>query len=528
MNKNNFYVAFSVHVYPYAHIQGSDNLDVTDRYGDLHVYWKDTGRMESLYHITYNQLYETYRHYSNGCEISLIPITPKGNYLDPRYCSFLWEHMNCIIDWLFTYVHGDYVVLDKQQNDSKLLSHTEYLGDKHSNTIRDHRSLLITDYDYGRHLYIGGLTATQLHDHYEELQTLSLTYDDWCEKRKNFVQFITTIINTMDCWKYTSFDEFHKNIWDYYCNQLDRTTIAHEILDGENKDRSLSQDIVIQKYDENPVIFKNNVDELVDEVNHNYDLLQANLKTTGFELKKITKDESPSEMDELMNTCEYLRKNIAVSFVKMPETRGDYKITLCNINDPSGIIYKCPDEITVKSVRENLKPESKGSRFYKLFSTVKDMYTDLKCEYIPATDIMGYISSEYNRTVMCSAQLPVATRQIKSDLFKIVLNAFPVTYNGKDDLEFTITLYHVNTGVVYIIILPGQLFTASQVLEYTKSLQDYRDMIHDPIRSQKTKIFETRILDLLRTASEDFNMNDVMELIYGAYAISVNHRIKNW
>lgn len=525
MNKDNFYVAFSMDV-------TDTKVPMEERYGDLHVYWKDTGRMESLFHITYNQLCETYRYYNidgNRDNISLIPSTIDGDYACPWINSFLWNHMDDILDSLKIYICEHYGVVATQTNeDYGLVSYIDYLGNTIDgcikSCIRRHHSLVFRESD--RCVYIGGLTATQLYDNCVKYKKMS-SEDDYKKYAKPFATFIALAMRGMQYWKSMSISMIGETVWNYYCQHVDRSGVAHDIL-SQNNDRSLSHDILRKEYDDNPCVFKDNINALVDEVNHKYDSLYTKLNTLGFEPKDNTTDEKPSEMDELMSTFEYLRKNIAVSFVKMPETRGDYKITLCNINDPSGIIYKCPDEITVKSVRENLKPESKGSRFYKLFSTVKDMYTDLKCEYIPATDIMGYISSEYNRTVRCSAQLPVATRQIKSDLFKMVLNAFPVTYNGKDDLEFTITLYHMNTGVVYIIILPGQLFTASQVLEYTKSLQDYRDMIHDPIRSQKTKIFETRILDLLRTASEDFNMTDVMELIYGAYAISVNHRIKNW
>lgn len=511
MSKDNYYVAF-VHVY-------DEKTLITAQYGDLHIYQRDTGKYITLPHIAYYEL--------NDCYNEEGPDYTRSNrvYIKNKL-NGVWDNMSDIIDVLKDYIHYHGYVIDTKDMKITPRTYIEFIGDNDTDNIAEHHSFLIRDTN-GARVYLGNLTADKLHDDYTRwIDPNALDLDK--RKSSEFESFIKNSLKDIPGLKYTPFDTLHNSIWKYYRSKVSFNDVAKKILKDTDKDRHLPQDIVIQKYDENPVVFKDNVDALVDEVNHNYDLLQANLKTMGFELKKITKDENPSEMDELMTTCEYLRKNIVVSFVKMPETRGDYKITLCNINDPSGIIYKCPDEITVKSVRENLKPESKGSRFYKLFSTVKDMYTDLKCEYIPATDIMGYISSEYNRTVMCSAQLPVATRQIKSDLFKIVLNAFPVTYNGKDDLEFTITLYHMNTGVVYIIILPGQLFTASQVLEYTKSLQDYRDMIHDPIRSQKTKIFETRILDLLRTASEDFNMNDVMELIYGAYAISVNHRIKNW
>lgn len=530
MHKDNFYVAFSAHVYPYVHIQGSNNLDVTERYGDLYVYCKDTGRVESLYHITYNQLYEAYYRYSNDCKISLTPTTPKGNYLDPRYCSFLWKHMSCVIDVLLGYVHGEYVVLDKQQNDSKLLSYTEYLGDRNTNNIRDHHSLLITDYDYGRHLYIGGLTATQLHEQYEELKTLSLTHDDWCDKRKNFAQFITTIINTMECWKYTSFDEFHKNIWDHYCGHVKRKDIVHEILDGENK--CLPQDIVIQKYDENttlsqrvvlenfdsdPEVFHENVGELVEDVNHEYNLLNTYLKSNGLELKKVSKDEN--YVRSSMDVASYLHKNIGVSFIlefcDITDIEPVIRIVISNLNDRSGDVLRYPIGINPKSIRDNINPSNRCPEFTNLLDDMNDDQEKIIGETVPNYYLLVHMVSRYvsdYETPRIRDSYKEVSLSGVNGKYDVMLGLFKLPNN---DCDFMMNFFEKGSDRTSYRLVTGKALTGLQILEYVKDAKKYEDGVH----AEECLMIERRLLKLLKLIDTGYSWYDAVNIIFTIYGM---------
>ena len=284
-----------------------------------------------------------------------------------------------------------------------------------------------------------------------------------------------------------------------------------------DENTTLSQRVVLENFDSDPEVFHENVGELVEDVNHEYNLLNTYLKSNGLELKRVSKDEN--YVRSSMDVASYLHKNIGVSFIlefcNITDIEPVIRIVISNLNDRSGDVLRYPMGINPKSIRDNINPINRCPEFTNLLDDMNDEQERIIGKTVPNYYLLVHMISRYvsdHETPRIRVSHKEVSLSGANGKYDVMIGLFKLPNN---DCDFMMNFFEKGSDRTSYRLVTGKALTGLQILEYVKDAKKYEDGVH----AEECLMIERRLLKLLKLIDTRYSWYDAVNIIFAIYGM---------